>query len=181
VAEGALLFSPLFLGLLAHGLCMRFGWLGGLARPIDRGRTWRGRRLFGENKTYRGIVAVAAGTALGFALLAGNGRVGPMLGSRPAALLLGLAVGAAAMLAELPNSLLKRQLDVAPGSQAAGLRGALFHVLDQVDVLAGGWLVLAWAVPLTAARALGSFIFIYMGHQLATLVGYALGLRGTAR
>jgi CDP-2,3-bis-(O-geranylgeranyl)-sn-glycerol synthase len=180
LAEGALLFSPLFLGFLAHGLSMRFGWGRRLARPIDAGRTWRGRRLLGDNKTYRGVVAVALGTALGFAALGRiPGAVPPL--SRAGAALLGLAVGAAAMVAELPNSALKRQLAIAPGAQATGWRGALFHVLDQVDVLVGGWLVLGWVVPLTAGRALGSFIFIYVGHQLASLAGYALGLRRTVR
>ena len=181
MVEGALLFAPLFLGLLFHGLSMRFGWLRGLARPVDGGRTWRGRRWFGENKTWRGLVAVALGTGAGYALLAGNDRVGPLLGSPAAALLLGLGVGAGAMAAELPNSALKRQLGVAPGTQATGWRGALFHMLDQVDMLVGGWLVLALVVPLTAGRWLGSFIFFYVGHQLATLTGYALGLRRTAR
>src|SRR6185369_11647711 len=55
--DGATLFAPLFLGMVAHGLCIRFGLLRGLAVPIDGGRRWRGKRLFGDNKTYRGIVA----------------------------------------------------------------------------------------------------------------------------
>jgi hypothetical protein len=180
LAEGALLFSPLFLGFLAHGLSMRFGWGRWLARPIDGGLTWRGRRLLGDNKTYRGILAVALGTALGFAALGKLPGADPTL-SRAGAALVGLAVGAAAMAAELPNSALKRQLAIEPGTQAAGRRGAVFHVLDQVDVLVGGWLVLSQVVPLTAGRALGSFVFIYVGHQLASLAGYALGLRRTAR
>ena len=62
------LLVPLLLGLVVHGLCMKFGWLSRLAKPIDQGQTFRGRRLFGANKTYRGIVAVGLGTALGFGL-----------------------------------------------------------------------------------------------------------------
>src|SRR5262245_47739947 len=62
------LFSPLLMGLAFHGLCMKFGWLSGLARPVDGGRKFRGQPLFGSNKTSRGIIAVGVGTALGFVL-----------------------------------------------------------------------------------------------------------------
>jgi hypothetical protein len=46
-------------------VCIRTGLLGGLALPIDGGRRWPGRRLLGENKTLRGVVAVAPGTQPG--------------------------------------------------------------------------------------------------------------------
>jgi hypothetical protein len=170
---GALLMAPLFLGLIAHGLCIRFGLLHGLARPIDRGATIRGRRLFGDNKTWRGIVAVSLGSALGFLLLGTP--------ARPIAALLGLAVGTAAMLAELPNSFLKRQLAIAPGTQARGVRGVLFGLLDQVDVVAGAWLVLGFVMRPTLARVLGSLLAVALVHPLLTAAGYALRMRGTAR
>lgn len=56
---------PLLGGLAFHGFCMKFKWLSFLGRPIDGGRTFRGRQLFGPNKTYRGIIAVGFGTAVG--------------------------------------------------------------------------------------------------------------------
>jgi hypothetical protein len=101
LAEGALIIAPLFLGFIVHGLCIRLGALRGFATPIKR--PW-----FGENKTYRGLVCVALGTAVGFVV------IDPpflSLGSEHRAIklaLLGVLVGAAAMLAELPNSFLKR-------------------------------------------------------------------------
>ena len=186
LVSGALLFSPLFVGMLAHGLCIRFGFLRGLAVPIDRGRLWRGRRLFGDNKTYRGLLAVAVGTALGFLLLSArlDRAHRPLLSALPsggASLLLGFAVGLAGMLSELPNSALKRQLDVRPGTQAGGIKGLAFHVLDQVDVLLGAWLVLAVVIRPTFGLVLGSALFVYVGHQLITLIGYGLGMRATRR
>jgi hypothetical protein len=178
-----MLVAPLFFGLAVHGLCIRFGILGALATPLDHRATLNGRRLFGDNKTYRGVVCVALGTALGFVAvrprLAGDGGLGGL--STPALALLGAAVGAAAMLAELPNSLLKRQLGIAPGRQAGGGRGLAFHVLDQVDVLAGAWLVLSWFVTPTALRVAGSIACVYLGHQVITRLGYAFGMRATPR
>lgn len=186
LVQGAWLVSPLFVGFLTHGVCIRVGILSRFARPVDEGVLLRGRRLFGDNKTYRGIVCVALGTMLGYLLLtaAFNPAERPSVSALPSGVLaavVGLGVGGAAMLAELPNSALKRQLDIRPGAQGSGFSAVLFHVLDQVDVLVGAWLVLGIYVPVTPRLVLGSAIFMYLGHQLITVLGYLLGMRTTAR
>jgi CDP-diglyceride synthetase len=160
--EGAILVAPLFVGFVVHGLCIRFGVLGELASPISR-------NLFGANKTYRGVLCVALGTAAAFAAINAS-----WLG-------LGFVVGAAAMAAELPNSFLKRRVGIPPGAQADGMRGLAFHALDQVDVVFGAWAVMAWVVKPTLGRLAGSFGTVYVGHQLISLLGYWLGMRTTAR
>jgi CDP-archaeol synthase len=174
LAEGALLVAPLFVGFALHGLCIRLGMSRGLAVPIER--NW-----LGENKTYRGVVCVALGTAAGFVVI--NPRPLSLGGGHPVAKLafLGLVVGAAAMLAELPNSFLKRRMGIAPGARARGIRGVAFHVLDQVDVVFGAWAVLAWVARPTGGRLGGSLATVYVGHQVVSLVGYWLGMRTTAR
>ena len=169
-AEGAIAMAPLFFGLFTHGLCIRFGALRPLTRPIST-------RLFGANKTYRGLACVALGTAVGFVLI--RPSLLPM--DPPGLALVGLCVGAAAMAAELPNSFLKRRLGIAPGSQASGARGVAFHVLDQVDMVFGAWAVLAWLVTPTWARLAGSLATVYVGHQLISVAGYWLGMRTSAR
>ena len=85
------------------------------------------------------------------------------------------------MLAELPNSALKRQLGIAPGKPGRGWANALFYVLDQVDMLVGVWIVLGILVGATVSRILWSVVFLFIAHQLLTLVGYQLGMRATAR
>jgi CDP-archaeol synthase len=169
IREASALFAPLLLGFVCHGLCIKTGFLRTLARPLDAGARFRGRRLLGDNKTYRGIVVVAIGTGLG-TLALGRFPFG-----------FGLLVGAAAMAAELPNSFSKRQLDVEPGRQATGLKGVIFHVLDQIDVTAGAWLVLALRVKPTPALVLASLVFVFVTHQVITVTGYALGMRATWR
>jgi hypothetical protein len=181
------LLSPLLVGLAFHGLSIRFGWLNSLRLPIDAGKTLRGKRLFGANKTYRGVIAVAIGTALGVALQGVLHHVHAIRTlellnySNPISLGFGLAIGAAAMLSELPNSLLKRQIGIAPGAQGRGMAGAVFYVLDQIDMLVGTWIVVGFAVPITATRLLWSVVFLFIAHQLLTVVGYGLGMRGTIR
>jgi CDP-2,3-bis-(O-geranylgeranyl)-sn-glycerol synthase len=178
------LFTPLAGGALLHGVCIRMDWARPLKRPVDHGRTFRGRRLFGDNKTYRGIFAIAAGTAAAF--LAQS--MVPAL--QPAALrplsaasvgVFGFAFGAAAMLGELPNSFLKRQLDIAPGEAGRGAAGILFYVVDQIDFLVGAWIVGALALRPTVSLIAWSAVYVFLMHQVITVIGYALGMRATAR
>ncbi|NBC12749.1 MAG: CDP-archaeol synthase [Gammaproteobacteria bacterium] len=90
--------------VLAHAMLGERG-----AAPIDfGGRLADGRRLLGDAKTWRGLVAaLAASTALA-----------PLLGLSP---LLGLAAGALAMAGDLLASFVKRRLGRPPSSRAVVL------------------------------------------------------------
>jgi hypothetical protein len=182
----AWLLLPLLAGGLFHALCMKHAWLSFLTRPIDGGRTVRGRRLFGANKTFRGPVAVGLGAAVILGLQATVLHEFPR--AREIELfdygdvngwLLGFVVGAAAMLAELPNSFLKRQLGVNPGEGRTGLVGAALYVLDQVDLLLGAWLAFALVLDVRLSWVLVSVVLVAAVHQLLTTVTYALGMRAS--
>jgi len=184
----AYLFLPLLVGLALHGFCIKYDILVFLCRPIDRGWSYRGKRIFGENKTYRGVTVVSLGTAIGFGLQA-------LLLHRIASIrsielfdyaffksvALGVGVGVAAMLSELPNSFIKRRFEIAPGSAAKGWKAVIFYVYDQIDFLLGSWLVLTIVVPVTVGRVLFSAGLLLVTHQLMSSVGHALGMRKTAR
>jgi hypothetical protein len=94
---------------------------------------------------------------------------------------LGFALGVAAMLSELPNSLFKRQLGIDPGAAGPGAGSALFYLLDQVDLLLGTWLIAwPWVAP-TVPRVLWSILFAVVVHQLISSLGVLLGMRTSAR
>jgi len=183
------LLLPLLGGALLHGLCMKYGWLGALARPIDGGRALGKRPLFGRSKTWRGPVTVAAGAAAVWWLqqhvLHGVGAIAAIeladFAGLPGAWF-GALLGAAAELAELPNSFVKRRLGIEPGATARGrLAGVFFYLWDQLDLLVGYWLVLSLAVPATPLRVATSVAVVAGVHPLLTLAGYLLGMRPTAR
>jgi hypothetical protein len=180
----ASLFGPLFVGLIFHGFCLKFDWLRTVAVPIDRGVLLRGRPLFGANKTYRGLLAVALGAAAGYALQsAAPDLQPPALRALPTlgVAVLGFVLGAAAMLSELLNSLLKRQLAIAPGAPGRGPATVMFYLLDQVDFLLGAWLVVwPWVSP-TLPRVLWSILFVVVVHQVISSLGALLGMRASAR
>lgn len=181
------LFSPLLIGLTTHGLCIKFDWLLFLVRPVDRGKIFRGKRIFGANKTYRGIVAVALGTALGFGIQAlvlhryDVFRQVELLDYSPVSIVWGFLTGFAAMLSELLNSFIKRQLDIAPGDAANGILSFVFYIFDQVDFLIGAWIVPAFFVAVTFPRVIFSILFLFVSHQIISALGYLLGMRKTAR
>ncbi len=186
----AYLLLPLLGGALLHGLCMKYGWLRFLARPIDGGRCWSGRRLFGDHKTWRGLVATGLGTLPLFAGQALWLHYCPWLRaleifdySTVNVAIFGFLLGFGAMLGELPNSFWKRRLNVAPGESPTGLSRYWFYVLDQIDLLGGVWLVVALAAPraVRMGTVVPSLVITLFAHQLVTFVGYALGMRETRR
>src|SRR5262245_26260969 len=184
----AYLFLPLLVGLALHGFSIKYDALAFLYHPIDRGRKFRGKRIFGENKTYRGLVVVSLGTAIGFGFqslllhrIASIRSVELFDYAFFKSVALGVAVGVAAMLSELPNSFIKRQFEIAPGTAAKGWKSVIFYVYDQIDFLLGAWLVLAVVVPVTAMRVLFSAGLLLVAHQIMSSVGHALGMRKTAR
>jgi hypothetical protein len=142
------LAAPVVVAALVHLLVIRMRWLDPLRVPLDGGATFRRRRVFGDNKTIRGAV-VMIGVSTAVMMLQGIYRL-PSLeyfdyGSVNLALP-GMLLGAGFVLGELPNSFLKRQLDVAPGAH-----GGVWHaVLDQLDSIIGALLLLSlvWVPPL---------------------------------
>jgi len=155
------LVLPLAGGALVHGLCMRNDWLAPLARPIDAGRTLRGRRWFGDSKTWRGPLCVAAGAALVYALQR------HLLHD----------VSAAAALEPVDYATLPIWL----GGTARGPLAAVFFVWDQVDLLLGYWLVTAFFVPPTPIRVIASLALLASIHPLFTVAGYLMRRRPTYR
>lgn len=108
--------------------------------PIDGGRTWQGRRLLGDGKTWRGTIAgIAAGVGLAVVLNAIRpaSLFGGAVPAFPLAGALGLAAGA--MLGDITASFVKRRTGRA--------RGAAFPLLDQLDFVAGSLLLSALLAP----------------------------------
>lgn len=175
-------FLPLLGAFIVHAPVLRFHLLARLARPIDARKTLRGRRLFGDNKTWRGALVMPAGVLASTCLLAqvpsywsrlpeGIQRGGPVV--------FGLLLGFGAVFGELPNSFLKRQLDIDPGRQRRSLAGLAFVVLDQGDFVLGAWLFLlpVWVMPVGEAAA--AFAVVVGVHLVVNVVGYAIGARKT--
>ena len=144
---------------IAHVLWLRSPLSKPFAIPLDGGLRLRGRRLFGENKMLRGLMMMPLASAVSFALLGAARENLPawlaagIWGLSPLELAsVGFICGMAFMLAELPNSMFKRQLDIAPGGAPTSSALRLFCLLlDRVDSTLGVLIVLSLMLPLHPA------------------------------
>ena len=126
---------PTALAGIAHMLVVRQRWAESLAQPI-----WLDG--LGPNKTWRGVVAMSLFSALA---VYGMGLVGqPVL--PVSQILWGLGLGMLYVLAELPNSYVKRRMGIAAGTQSAQ-RPWLSAAVDKMDSALLGSVVLALWIP----------------------------------
>jgi CDP-2,3-bis-(O-geranylgeranyl)-sn-glycerol synthase len=151
--------SLLLLILIANGVPVVADWICGErgARPVDGGRVLAdGHRLLGDSKTWRGLLLAPLTCGVGAAAL--NWPV-----------MIGLAVGVAAMAGDLLSSFIKRRLGMASSSKALGLDQipeSLLPLLAVADEFALSWAAIA---AITA-----SFVVLELG---LSPVFYWLGIR----
>jgi CDP-2,3-bis-(O-geranylgeranyl)-sn-glycerol synthase len=119
-----------------------------------------GKRVFGNNKTYRGFFF---GLAVGIAV----GLVECFLFGYP--ILFSVLSPLGALLGDLTAAFLKRRLGIAPGG--------LFPVVDQVDFVVGA---LLFSLPLAIVSwelAVAVLIITPPIHLVTNFVAYKLGLK----
>jgi hypothetical protein len=175
-----LVFVPVLGSFVLHTPVLRHDLFPTLRRPLDGGATFRGRRLFGDNKTWRGLLAMWLGVLLAALLLSrlpGYWTRLPLEIQQAGALRFGALLGLGTVLAELPNSFLKRQLDIPPGSRRLSGPTVLLVILDQGDFVLGIWLTLAPIWVMSPAQALLAFLVVAGAHQLFNFLGYLIGAR----
>lgn len=155
-----------------------------MAKPVDMGIMFRGKRLLGKNKTARGFFF-----ALLFAVLIGLLQkylydnvefisetliIDDVIEGGYSAInvaLFSFLAGLGAMIGDMVESFIKRQIDIAPGKP--------FFPFDQTDFIIGAILITiihaVFTVDLYIAL-LGSFFFL---HLTLKYVGYLIGIDKT--
>jgi hypothetical protein len=185
-AEFLYLYAPLLLSAAISGLVTRQNWLSFARRPLDAGRSYHGKRIFGDSKTWRGVLVAAFGCILGVAIQK------HMIGSRAAniarvdyadvsAVVFGLVMGVTAMLGELPNSFIKRRMNIPPGQTIKGWRAAIFYIWDQIDLLVFSVPALSFWARIDPEFVVTGFVVTLVLHPTTSLIGYLIGARRTAR
>lgn len=179
---GVFLITAFVLAGFAQTAWFRSRWSLAFTAPLDAGLTIRGRRLFGGNKTVRGVIVMIPAAAAAFGALAA------ILGQERSALLwplsvaqytaLGAWAGFGFMLGELPNSFAKRQIGISPGLAAASRAGtAVQFVIDRVDSALGMLVALSIAVAVPA----GTWATVLLAgpplHWGFSVLLYQLGLK----
>lgn len=156
--------------------------------PMDGGKVLAdGHRLFGDNKTWKGFLGmIGLGLITGIlwgAFLKGRaietldlfylGRANTLLWSGFTGALSGLAYA----LAELPNSFLKRRLDIRPGKNPAGFKKLFFIFLDQADSVIGCLLLLRLFYPYDLGFFFSAVLLGALTHISLNILLFFLKLR----
>jgi hypothetical protein len=157
-----ILSLPLIISGGLHMAVVTLDLLTALKMPIHR--EW-----FGRNKTWRGLMVMPVTTAFGVTLVAGRWPE-PFGGWNP--VVLGVMLGLAYALAELPNSFVKRRRGIEPGKRPPR-NAAWFALADQADSAIGCALVYGWALRLSAGAVL---VLIAVGPAIHLMVNYNLYL-----
>ena len=91
---------------------------------------------------------------------------------------IGFLLGLMYMLFELPNSFIKRRLDIRDGKTDKGLKGIIFYIIDQIDSLIGVCLI--YKVYIDSYRWCDYYLFIFIGaltHIIVNLILYKMRVR----
>src|SRR5918993_5798959 len=185
---GLFLILAFVLAGLLQSLWLKNRYSQRLAIPLDGGRMFRGRPIFGENKTLRGFVVMIPAAALAFAAVAT--LISLPQGVPPDTLwqltpagyaALGAWAGFGFMAAELPNSFVKRQLGILPGqAPAAGLTKTICFTIDHIDSIVGMLFAVTVAVHTPWTTWLWVLTLGPSVHLLFSWWLYRMGVKGRA-
>jgi len=155
ILETIVLLLPAAAANITPVIAARYNWLPALGRPLDANRTFRGKRIFGPHKTWRGlIVGVATGSLAGYFLHSAS---------------LGAALAAGALGGDALKSFVKRQFNIAPGKP--------WPPFDQIDAALGALLVASFIFPLTFAHVIVALMFFGAGSYCTSYIGVKLKIK----
>jgi CDP-2,3-bis-(O-geranylgeranyl)-sn-glycerol synthase len=148
-----------------------------LNKPVDLGKTFRGKRIFGPHKTWRGLITgiIAATVVLALQqLLVQHAAWARSLtdqvdySSLPT-LIMGSLFGIGALGGDMIESFFKRQRGIPSGNG--------WFPFDQIDYIIGGAIATAPFVSLTLRQYVELLLIWLIVHMVASYIGYLLGLK----
>jgi cytidylyltransferase family len=184
-----LTLMPVILAGIANMIFCKSSLLDSVNQPIDAGRLLGdGRRLFGANKTWKGFWGMVVWGLLAqliwsffLARQPDLEKLHLIYAHCPNKLAtnfpLGILLGLAYVVFELPNSYLKRRLDISPGKTAKDAWKYPFILLDQIDSLIGILLVLHLYISLDWAQVIGLLLVGTLTHLGVNRLLYLAKLR----
>lgn len=150
-----------------------FKWIPLLDYPMDAKKKWRGKRILGDHKTWRGfcigIIAAIATVALQQLFAETFEAIAPLDYRTVNVWALGFVLGFGAMAGDAVESFVKRRQNIAPGKP--------WVPWDQIDWIIGAVLFVLLAVRLPFSAALTAIILFGLLHPLVNFVGYKLKIK----
>ncbi|MCF7906113.1 CDP-archaeol synthase [Candidatus Gracilibacteria bacterium] len=143
--------------------------------PIDAGKTWRGKRIFGDHKTVRGflvgILFAVIIALIQWQLAQKNIIPFPYFSDVRTFLLYGFLSGFGALAGDAIESFVKRQIGITSGNP--------FVPFDQIDYIVGFLLstsfLIHWDIPSIILLLTAGLIL----NPLTNFIAYALKIKNT--
>ena len=156
--------------------------------PIDRNKCLKdGKRLFGDNKTYIGfismiIISIVVQIFYGILIKKLEAEQHSELynvyeNCFSYNLLLGFLFGFLYMILELPNSFIKRRIDIKPGETKKSFIGFIFLIIDQIDSLIGVMFVIYIYSNISFLKYIGYIALGGITHLGLNVILYILKIR----
>jgi CDP-diglyceride synthetase len=143
---------PLFIANILHMLIVKGNLFPALAQPIST-------KLFGTGKTYRGFIAMPLLCGLSSLIFVPLSAAATFSWS----FCLGFILGLTYMLAELPNSFIKRKLGISSGQSHHQFKN-FQYIVDKVDSLVPLCIVYYLLSGISALLALELFLISFLIH-----------------
>lgn len=161
-----LFFLPAGLANMTPPLANKIPWLNRWTAPMDFGKTWHGRRLLGDHKTWRGLVS---GTIVGgiSAIIISQLNANTVVTISP--FFAGILLGFGALAGDAMKSFFKRRRGAAPGKP--------WFPFDQIDYIIGALVLILPFVPLPFWVILTIFVAYFSLHLITAYLGYLLKLK----
>lgn len=144
--------------------------------PLDFGKTFQGKPVFGKNKTWRGLIfgiVVATVTIMLQKLVLKILNTDIVLAGQSflalPTLILGFALGFGALAGDAIESFFKRQFDIAPGRS--------WFPFDQIDYIIGAILCTLPVIRFEWIQYLSLFAVGFAVHLIASYIGFLLKLK----
>ena len=180
--------APAILSGILNMIWCKTGLLKSLKKPMDMGRNFTdGRRIFGDNKTWKGFLGYLVFNTIFSVIwgllcsIAGIDHLNFFYVDHDNTLLFniltGFLIGCGYALFELPNSFLKRRLDITPGKTISGFWKFFFVFLDQADSVFGCALVVWLFYDLGIVLYLAYVLVGALTHIILNVLLYLAKLR----
>lgn len=170
------LFLPAGIANMAPILASKIPWLASLEFPMDFYCKIRGKRMLGDHKTIRGLIA---GILFGIATVYLQKQlfltsefvqtVSLLHYSSQNIILLGTLLGAGALVGDAVKSFFKRQLNIPSGKS--------WFPFDQIDYILGAAVFIFPIITLSATEYIQIILIFFVLHVLVTYIGYLLKLK----
>lgn len=182
------LMPVIFMGIL-NMVWVKLPILKVLSKPIDGAKKLKdGNRIFGDNKTWKGLIGyiilgiittVIWGLVCDKVAYLGEHNYFYINHHNTVSynLVIGLSLGIAYSLFELPNSFIKRRLKIKEGKTTEGMIKWVFVILDQADSLLGCVLVISFVYRMTILFYFGYVLLGALTHLVINILLYLIHLR----